>query len=121
MCMFVQIVVKDLQNEVTKTLTSPLAGANDIFYAGTGALLLRSDDAVALFDLQQVTMLLPMHPAVAVFCDLIALFRQTWHRKCAWLKRLCRVCGTLFGLRTTNMWPLFPSTVSFSFFCMLFS
>lgn len=48
-----QIVVKDLRNEVTKKIASPLPTTDAIFYAGTGVLLLRSDEKVALFDVQQ--------------------------------------------------------------------
>ncbi|KAL4423494.1 hypothetical protein ABPG77_003627 [Micractinium sp. CCAP 211/92] len=48
-----QIVIKDLSNEVTKKVTSPLPTTDNIFYAGTGMLLCRSEEKVALFDVQQ--------------------------------------------------------------------
>lgn len=39
--------------QVTKKVTSPLPTTDAIFYAGTGTLLARSEDKVALFDVQQ--------------------------------------------------------------------
>eukprot|EP00123_Amoebidium_parasiticum_P013063 comp21742_c0_seq1/m.30782 comp21742_c0_seq1/g.30782 ORF comp21742_c0_seq1/g.30782 comp21742_c0_seq1/m.30782 type:complete len:1239 (-) comp21742_c0_seq1:244-3960(-) len=47
------ILIKDLKNTVTKKLTAPHGGTDMIFYAGTGSLLLRADDTISLFDLQQ--------------------------------------------------------------------
>ena len=46
-----QIVIKNLKNEVTKKVQSP--NCDEIFYAGTGMLLLRDPDGVTLFDVQQ--------------------------------------------------------------------
>ncbi|XP_066948012.1 coatomer subunit alpha isoform X1 [Macrobrachium rosenbergii] len=46
-----QIVIKNLQNEVTKKVSTP--DCDEIFYAGTGMLLLRDVDGVSLFDVQQ--------------------------------------------------------------------
>lgn len=52
MCFFChQIVIKNLKNEITKKVQAP--NCDDIFYAGTGCLLLRDADAVTLFDVQQ--------------------------------------------------------------------
>ncbi|KAL4859696.1 Coatomer subunit alpha-3 [Chlorella vulgaris] len=48
-----QLIIKDLSNEVTKKVTSPLPTTDNIFYAGTGMLLCRSEEKVALFDVQQ--------------------------------------------------------------------
>jgi coatomer protein complex subunit alpha (xenin) len=45
------LVVKNLKNEVTKKVSTP--SCDEIFYAGTGMLLLRDADAVTLFDVQQ--------------------------------------------------------------------
>ncbi|XP_048728495.1 coatomer subunit alpha-like [Ostrea edulis] len=45
------IVVKNLKNEITKKVQAP--NCDDIFYAGTGCLLLRDADGVTLFDVQQ--------------------------------------------------------------------
>jgi hypothetical protein len=42
-----QLLIKDLNNEITKKAPAPVAGADGIFYAGTGALLVRSEDKVA--------------------------------------------------------------------------
>lgn len=39
--------------QVTKKVSSPLPTTDAIFYAGTGMLLCRSEDKVALFDVQQ--------------------------------------------------------------------
>lgn len=49
--MRVQIVIKNLSNEVSKKI--PANNVNDIMYAGTGRLLLREAEVVTLFDLQQ--------------------------------------------------------------------
>ena len=46
-----QIVIKNLKNEVTKTVQAP--SCDEIFYAGTGCLLLKDVDSVTLFDVQQ--------------------------------------------------------------------
>ncbi|XP_076029006.1 coatomer subunit alpha isoform X2 [Oratosquilla oratoria] len=46
-----QIVIKNLQNEVTKKVSTPTC--DEVFYAGTGMLLLRDNDGVSLFDVQQ--------------------------------------------------------------------
>jgi coatomer protein complex subunit alpha (xenin) len=45
------VQVKNLKNEVTKKLTTP--SCDEIFYAGTGMLLLRDIDGLVLFDVQQ--------------------------------------------------------------------
>lgn len=47
------IIIRDLRNEVTKKIPSPLPGTDAIFYAGTGMVLCRSDEKVALLDVQQ--------------------------------------------------------------------
>ncbi len=39
-----QIQIRNLQNEITKKSNSPTATTDAIFYAGTGALLCRSED-----------------------------------------------------------------------------
>ena len=46
-----QLVIKNLKNEVTKKVQTP--NCDEIFYAGTGMLLLRDADGVTLFDVQQ--------------------------------------------------------------------
>ena len=45
------LVIKNLKNEVTKKVQIP--NCDEIFYAGTGMLLLRDADQVILFDVQQ--------------------------------------------------------------------
>lgn len=48
-----QILVKNFQNDVVKKITSPLAGIDGLFFAGTsGWILLRSEDRVMLYDQQ---------------------------------------------------------------------
>ena len=47
----VQLLIKNLKNEVTKKVQTP--PCEMIFYAGTGSLLLRDSDSVTLFDVQQ--------------------------------------------------------------------
>ena len=46
-----QVVIKNLKNEVTKKVQTP--PCDKIFYAGTGSLLLRDAEQVMLFDVQQ--------------------------------------------------------------------
>ncbi|KAF5271367.1 hypothetical protein FQA39_LY08165 [Lamprigera yunnana] len=46
-----QLVIKNLKNEITKKVQTP--PCDEIFYAGTGMLLLRDADHVTLFDVQQ--------------------------------------------------------------------
>lgn len=46
-----QLVIKNLKNEVTKKVQTP--SCDEIFYAGTGMLLLRDFEYVTLFDVQQ--------------------------------------------------------------------
>ena len=42
-----QLLIKNLQNEITKKCASPAGAPTDaIFYAGTGTLLCRSEDKV---------------------------------------------------------------------------
>ncbi|XP_046576766.1 coatomer subunit alpha-like [Haliotis rubra] len=45
------IIIKNLKNEITKKVQAP--NCEDIFYAGTGCLLLKDNDSVTLFDVQQ--------------------------------------------------------------------
>ena len=46
-----QVIVKNLKNEVTKKIQLP--NCEEIYYAGTGCLLLRDIDGVMLYDVQQ--------------------------------------------------------------------
>lgn len=46
-----QVVIKNMQNEVMKKVATP--PCDELFYAGTGMLLLRDNDGVSLFDVQQ--------------------------------------------------------------------
>uniref|UniRef100_A0A663M601 Coatomer subunit alpha n=1 Tax=Athene cunicularia TaxID=194338 RepID=A0A663M601_ATHCN len=45
------ILIKNLKNEITKKVQVP--NCDEIFYAGTGNLLLRDTDSITLFDVQQ--------------------------------------------------------------------
>lgn len=45
------IVIKNLKNEIAKKVQTP--NCEDIFYAGTGCLLLKDSDTLTLFDVQQ--------------------------------------------------------------------
>ncbi|XP_055945211.1 coatomer subunit alpha-like [Argiope bruennichi] len=45
------LVIKNMKNEVTKKVQAP--PCDEIFYAGTGMLLLRDSDGLILFDVQQ--------------------------------------------------------------------
>lgn len=46
-----QLIIKNLKNEETKKVVTPTC--DEIFYAGTGMLLLRDTDHITLFDVQQ--------------------------------------------------------------------
>ncbi|XP_044765066.1 coatomer subunit alpha [Coccinella septempunctata] len=46
-----QLVIKNLKNEVTKKVQTP--PCDEVFYAGTGMLLLRDFEHITLFDVQQ--------------------------------------------------------------------
>lgn len=46
-----QLLIKNLKNEIVKKVQVP--SCEEIFYAGTGSLLLRDADGVTLFDVQQ--------------------------------------------------------------------
>ncbi|NWR95406.1 COPA protein, partial [Furnarius figulus] len=46
-----RILIKNLKNEITKKVQVP--NCDEIFYAGTGNLLLRDADSITLFDVQQ--------------------------------------------------------------------
>lgn len=48
-----QILIRNLQTEITKKLPAPLLATDSIFFAGTGQLLCRSEETVVLFDVQQ--------------------------------------------------------------------
>ena len=48
-----QILIKNFANEVTKKCSPPHASTDHLFMAGTGSLLLRSEERVTLFDIQQ--------------------------------------------------------------------
>ena len=50
-----QIQIRNLQNEITKKVASPVGVTTSIFYAGTGSLLVQSEDKMVLFDVQQRT------------------------------------------------------------------
>lgn len=50
------IDIKDLDNVITKTVKCPYL-TNDIFYGGTGCLLLSCPTMVALFEIQQAKVL----------------------------------------------------------------
>lgn len=46
------IAIKNLQNDITKKIQAPV-GIDEIYYAGTGMLLLRDSEKMSLFDIQQ--------------------------------------------------------------------
>jgi len=48
-----QILIKNFQNEVTKKCAPPHPSTDMLFPAGTGSLLLRSEERMSLFDIQQ--------------------------------------------------------------------
>lgn len=45
------ILIKNLKNEITKKIQLP--NCEEIFYAGTGSLLVKEGDSVTLYDVQQ--------------------------------------------------------------------
>ena len=44
-------MIKNLKNEIAKKVQAP--NCEDIFYAGTGCLLLKDADSISMFDVQQ--------------------------------------------------------------------
>lgn len=54
-----QIAIKNLKNEVTKKVQTP--PCDEIFYAGTGMLLLRDPENLTLFDVQQKRTMAQVH------------------------------------------------------------
>ena len=48
-----QILIKNFQNEVTKKCAPPHPTTDWLFPAGTGSLLLRSEERISLYDIQQ--------------------------------------------------------------------
>jgi coatomer protein complex subunit alpha (xenin) len=46
-----QLIIKNLRNEVSKKISIP--SCDNIFYAGTGHLLLKDNETVTLYDVQQ--------------------------------------------------------------------
>ena len=55
-----QLLIKNLQNEITKKCAAPPGAPTDaIFYAGTGALLCRSEDKVLPCEMAQPLFLPP--------------------------------------------------------------
>ncbi|EEC02164.1 coatomer alpha subunit, putative [Ixodes scapularis] len=47
----IKVVIKNMKNEVNKKVQTP--SCDEIFYAGTGMLLLRDSDGLVLFDVTQ--------------------------------------------------------------------
>jgi len=45
------IIIKNLKNEITKKVQVP--AVDEMFYAGTGSLLLRTPEGMTLYDVQQ--------------------------------------------------------------------
>jgi len=60
------VVIKNLKNEITKKVQVP--SCDDIFYAGTGCLLLKDNDGVMLFDVQQKRTLATVKLAKVKYC-----------------------------------------------------
>jgi len=52
-CFCLQILIKNFQNEVTKKCAPPHASTDCMFPVGTGMLLLRSEERISLYDVQQ--------------------------------------------------------------------
>ena len=48
-----QISLRDLSNKEVRKIDSVTGPVDDLFYAGTGLLLLRNDEGLQLFDVQQ--------------------------------------------------------------------
>ena len=48
---FFKILIKNLKNEITKKIQLP--NCEELFYAGTGNLLVKEGDQVTMYDVQQ--------------------------------------------------------------------
>lgn len=94
-----QLVLKDLKNEVQKKVQTP--ACDEIFYAGTGMLLLRDSDTVTLFDVQQKRSLAHVkiakcrHVVWSPDMTMVALLSKHVVKVCSRrLDELCRVTET---------------------------
>lgn len=73
----IQLVIRNLKNEVSKKIQVP--DCDEIFFAGTGMLLLREPESLTLFDVQQKryridSFLLVIQKKLNVHCPLIRVF-----------------------------------------------
>ena len=87
------LVVKNLKNEVTKKVSTP--NCDELFYAGTGMLLLRDPDAVTLFDVQQKRNMGSVKIPKCRYNQEILTIKVT--HKC--------FLGTWSGRQTWRLWP----------------
>lgn len=71
------IMVKDMNNEVTKTFNPPHLSADKLFYCGTGQLLIRSEEHLNLYDLQQKKSIAEL--------DAVAIKRCLWSSDSSYL------------------------------------
>jgi len=81
------IEVRDLSNAVVKTIKPPVQ-TNEIFYGGTGSLILSSPTSVVLYDIQQQKTLAEVNSPPVKYVvwssdgSLVALLSK--HSKCDW-------------------------------------
>lgn len=66
-----EIIVRDLRNQVTKRIPVSIPGADWLFSAGSGYVLVRSDEKIVLMDLQQRKMVaeIAAHAKYAVWAE----------------------------------------------------
>lgn len=66
-----EIIVRDLRNQVTKRVPISIPGADWLFSAGSGYVLIRSDEKIVLMDLQQRKMIaeIAAHAKYAIWAE----------------------------------------------------
>lgn len=98
-----QLIIKNLKNEVTKKVQTPTC--DEVFYAGTGMLLLRDTEHVTLFDVQQKRTLAQGTKYFLYICfELFLIF--------VLLQWKSTNADMLFGLLTCYTWHFYPNTMS---------
>ena len=83
-----EIVIKNLRNEITKRSAAPVQGAESIFYASTGTLLVRAEDKVTGYPFQTDFDTDNLPTSLVILCDddslayiLYSGLLHTWHLK----------------------------------------
>lgn len=90
-----QVVIKNLKNEVVKTLTT--RACDEIFYAGTGMILLRDVDGLVLYDVQQGRELMTINCPKVKF----VIWNGDMSHVCLLSKHLLTICNRRLEVSAT--------------------